>query len=132
MSSSGSSGGGDGILASNVQGLEGRVTAIVATWLVGGIIAFRDQVTALILGARQAFIGALEDGSEPVAGAIVTVAQVPLDLVGILTEQLAAVAAMAGPLAPVVVIVAWAIAAFLALAFVRFIWWLLPLVIPWL
>ncbi len=127
-----STGSTDGSSGGSTGGLRSRVLAIVASWLVGGILAFRDQVTAFFLGAQQAFIGALESGSEPIAESVAVVAQLPLDLVGLLTTELSAVAAMAGPFAPLVVVVAWAIAAMLALATVRFIWWLLPLVIPWL
>jgi len=124
--SGGSSGGGTS------GGFRNRVLAIVASWLVGGILAFRDQVTGLFLDATGAFIGALESGGEPVADAIAIVAGVPIDLVELLTEQLASLASMAGPFAPLVVVVAWAIAAALVLGLIQFLWWLIPLVIPWL
>lgn len=124
---SGGDGGGGGLPT-----LESRVKGIVASWLVGGILVFRDRVTGLMLDAQDAFLGALRSGGEPVAEAIAFVAGVPLDLVEMLSTQLSAIASAAGPLAPLVVIVAWALAAIITLSLLRFLWWVIPLVIPWL
>ena len=124
--------GDESILASSIEGLESRVLGIVATWIVGGILTFRDQVTQFILDAQDAFLFAVTSGGEAVAGAVSTVGSVPLLALDVLDAALSSVAASAGPFAPLVVVVAWGLAAFAVLALLRFLVWVVPLVIPWL
>jgi len=111
---------------------ESFVISVVVSWVVGGILAFRDEVTQYLLDAQDAFLFALESGGGAVAGAITTVGSVPLFALDALDAALSAVAASAGPFAPLVVAVAWALAAFAVLALLRFLLWIVPLVIPWL
>lgn len=111
---------------------ESKIETVVATWVVGMIYAFRDRVLEALIQGREIFIGALEDGGASVMGAVVYVAEVPITIYDVLGTTLAGIAASAGPFAPIVVIIAWAIAGLLLAALVRFVVWLLPLVIPWL
>jgi len=122
----------EGVIASNVEGLESRVLGIVATWIVGGILAFRDQVTAFILVIQEQFLFALTSGGGAIADAVGAVGSVPLLAIDALETSLSSVAATAGPFAPLVVVLAWAFAVFATLALLRFLVWVVPLVIPWL
>lgn len=122
----------DGIIASQIEGLESRVLSIVTAWLVGLVFAFRDGVTGWIVAAREALLGALSGGGAAVLGAFATVGDVPIELFDLLETTFADLASLAGPFAPLVVLLMWAFVALAVIGLIRIVLWALPLVIPWL
>lgn len=122
----------DGIVASQIEGFEDRVLGVVMAWIVGGILMFRDATTGYLLLIQDQITGALESGGSAIADAAATVASVPLLILAAVEGALASIAALGGPLAPLIVVLLWGLVGVLIAMLIRFTIWLIPQVIPWL
>lgn len=110
----------------------GFVLAVVYESIVEGALTFAGQVAVLIMALYREVASVVLGILMIPLGLGGVLGDVVLSLVGLVTGLMDALAAAAGPFAPVVIALMWVVVAYVVLALLNLARKALPLVIPWL